>query len=396
MADIVFDCPECGGNLVVDEKGAGRKVPCPHCQQTIQIPAPSEAKAEENNDATMIETALVACPNCGVDNEPTASKCIRCGKGMVIGGHTSTQVGVPISDTNENPTSPKQGNNPAPRTCSSCGCKYEPDTVICVNCGVNLLTGQKINVETEEGESAAEKASASGNKYILAIPFIVAMFLVLLLAVNSKNNKQGSSVSSASAQDSTMLLDAQIKAAQDSKTYPEGIAILEKAISAYPDLPNTSTARALLESFREEFRQAVALAQQIDAAQQQTNYPDAISVLQSGLRDYPRAGNRQTAINLLNLYQQQLSAAIEQQQQRQRRVQTGAIGGGILRFSSERAAENYAAQMRMNNQGSMDAMREQAMMTGGGVYEGSSVLLTKYRVLPDVDNPGYWLVVPYL
>ena len=38
MADIVFDCPECGGNLEVAEKGAGRMVPCPHCKQFIKIP----------------------------------------------------------------------------------------------------------------------------------------------------------------------------------------------------------------------------------------------------------------------------------------------------------------------------------------------------------------------
>jgi type II secretory pathway pseudopilin PulG len=38
MAFINFDCPECGHNLEVDERGAGFIVKCPECQEPIQIP----------------------------------------------------------------------------------------------------------------------------------------------------------------------------------------------------------------------------------------------------------------------------------------------------------------------------------------------------------------------
>ena len=38
MADIIFDCPQCGHQLEVDENGAGMTVPCPECSQSIQIP----------------------------------------------------------------------------------------------------------------------------------------------------------------------------------------------------------------------------------------------------------------------------------------------------------------------------------------------------------------------
>ena len=41
MADINFDCPECGHTLVVDKSGAGLVVPCPECLKSIKIPAPS-------------------------------------------------------------------------------------------------------------------------------------------------------------------------------------------------------------------------------------------------------------------------------------------------------------------------------------------------------------------
>ena len=46
--DIVFNCPVCGGELVVDMSGAGLECPCSHCGNTLMIPAHQprpEAKA---------------------------------------------------------------------------------------------------------------------------------------------------------------------------------------------------------------------------------------------------------------------------------------------------------------------------------------------------------------
>ena len=39
--DIVFLCPACAGELVVDQAGAGMTVPCPHCGQPLTIPGSS-------------------------------------------------------------------------------------------------------------------------------------------------------------------------------------------------------------------------------------------------------------------------------------------------------------------------------------------------------------------
>ena len=36
--DIVFNCPNCQGELVVDRDGAGLSVPCSHCGQSLTIP----------------------------------------------------------------------------------------------------------------------------------------------------------------------------------------------------------------------------------------------------------------------------------------------------------------------------------------------------------------------
>ena len=36
--DVVFECPHCGGELVVDRDGAGLQVPCPLCGKTVAVP----------------------------------------------------------------------------------------------------------------------------------------------------------------------------------------------------------------------------------------------------------------------------------------------------------------------------------------------------------------------
>ncbi len=41
--DIVFQCPGCDGQLVVDQAGAGMECPCAHCGVLLVIPARSAA-----------------------------------------------------------------------------------------------------------------------------------------------------------------------------------------------------------------------------------------------------------------------------------------------------------------------------------------------------------------
>lgn len=45
--DIVFDCPHCGHNLVVDYRAAGLQVPCPSCGAIIQAPIPDGMHLED-------------------------------------------------------------------------------------------------------------------------------------------------------------------------------------------------------------------------------------------------------------------------------------------------------------------------------------------------------------
>ena len=40
--DIVFDCPHCGKNLVIDYRGAGLKIECSECNKPALVPIPQE------------------------------------------------------------------------------------------------------------------------------------------------------------------------------------------------------------------------------------------------------------------------------------------------------------------------------------------------------------------
>ena len=38
--DIVFDCPHCGKNLVIDYRGAGLQIACSSCGEQVLVPIP--------------------------------------------------------------------------------------------------------------------------------------------------------------------------------------------------------------------------------------------------------------------------------------------------------------------------------------------------------------------
>ena len=63
--DIVFNCPVCQGELVVDRDGAGLQVPCSHCGQVLTVP-PHQPRAAAEQPAV----ALLASRN----QEPAAAE----------------------------------------------------------------------------------------------------------------------------------------------------------------------------------------------------------------------------------------------------------------------------------------------------------------------------------
>ena len=53
MADLTFNCPQCGQNLTTDESLSGSEIECPSCSKPIEIPS----AGDENVDRTEAEPA---------------------------------------------------------------------------------------------------------------------------------------------------------------------------------------------------------------------------------------------------------------------------------------------------------------------------------------------------
>ncbi|MCX7819339.1 MAG: hypothetical protein N2652_09040 [Kiritimatiellae bacterium] len=53
--DILFECPNCGKSLGIDERGAGLVVKCPDCGQRMQVPTREEqAIAPPGSDTELL------------------------------------------------------------------------------------------------------------------------------------------------------------------------------------------------------------------------------------------------------------------------------------------------------------------------------------------------------
>lgn len=53
MADLTFNCPQCGQNLTTDESLSGSEIECPSCSKAIEIPS----AGDENVERTEAEPA---------------------------------------------------------------------------------------------------------------------------------------------------------------------------------------------------------------------------------------------------------------------------------------------------------------------------------------------------
>ncbi len=56
--EIIFNCPNCGQELAVDEAGAGSQIPCPTCSENITIPDKAAKTAPANPPAEVHAPSL--------------------------------------------------------------------------------------------------------------------------------------------------------------------------------------------------------------------------------------------------------------------------------------------------------------------------------------------------
>jgi hypothetical protein len=107
MSDIKFACPNCQQHIQCGEGYAGLEIPCPTCQVKMTVPTPVGAPVPAMAAAPVLRTAASAPPPA-----PAAPETAVAGEPM----------------------------------CPSCGSAVSPRAIMCVKCGTNLKTGQKMNI----------------------------------------------------------------------------------------------------------------------------------------------------------------------------------------------------------------------------------------------------------
>ena len=91
MADISFNCPECGKNLVIAETGAGRSVDCPGCGKGITVPEASNMSVH-GEAVSASDSKYKKCTFCAEDILAEAKKCRHCGS--MLDGSQQQDVAV--------------------------------------------------------------------------------------------------------------------------------------------------------------------------------------------------------------------------------------------------------------------------------------------------------------
>ena len=147
MSDIKFACPNCQQHIQCGAGYAGLEIPCPTCQVKMTVPTPVGAPAPA--------AAIAPAP------------------ALRIGSAAPPPM----------PAAPEVAATGEP-TCPSCGNAVSPRAIMCVKCGTNLKTGQKMNVPgARPGARPAVKPPAAPSVwYKTPYPYLGAYMLLLLVS----------------------------------------------------------------------------------------------------------------------------------------------------------------------------------------------------------------------
>ncbi|MCC6155785.1 MAG: tetratricopeptide repeat protein [Candidatus Hydrogenedentes bacterium] len=110
---------------------------------------------------------MINCPYCGKLTDPQLDSCVHCG------GFLKKQSGQR--------TARRAGG--ASQTCTNCGALIQEGDIICVACGTNLLTGQKIADERKQQQLAKAPAQGNNRLYYIVGGILAAAILIGAIAL---------------------------------------------------------------------------------------------------------------------------------------------------------------------------------------------------------------------
>ncbi|QDV68868.1 hypothetical protein Poly24_25810 [Rosistilla carotiformis] len=128
---------KCGKTLNLKDEFAGKSIRCPGCKEVLKVPGGGAASAQPPRAATPPPAAAnpTAFPAAATTPAPAG------GVGSLFDDEGIAQLTGPV--------------------CMACAKEMRPGTVVCMNCGFNTQTGQRVQGFTESQEAASEFGHAA-------------------------------------------------------------------------------------------------------------------------------------------------------------------------------------------------------------------------------------------
>ena len=127
-------------------------------------------------------SSMMNCPYCGKLTDPRLDNCVHCGGFL------------------RKKAAPGQRRSSGEKeTCPTCGALVQAGDIICVACGTNLLTGQRIT-EEQPAPAKAKKRSFTMPSVslkwigIATLGFLVVVILLFLLALFLRRDRIGAAI----------------------------------------------------------------------------------------------------------------------------------------------------------------------------------------------------------
>lgn len=112
---------------------------------------------------------MINCPYCGKLTDPQLDSCVHCG------GFLKKQTGP----------RPARRSSASSQTCTNCGALIQEGDIICVACGTNLLTGQKIADERKQQAAKAPVVQSNTRYYVIGGVLAALIILVAIIVAMS-------------------------------------------------------------------------------------------------------------------------------------------------------------------------------------------------------------------
>ncbi len=166
MADINFDCPHCGHNLEVSERGAGLTVACPECAKNIKIPIPAPE--------LLMRDIIFNCGSCGQPLKAApeiAGQLIDC-----PACNQSAEIPFPPRPTPPTPTRTVARNKPIPKPLSQ---RQVPGTGMAAPVA-SVATSSDLSTDHRSHVTSPSSSSGGLGWFLIAVGIAAIIFGLIL------------------------------------------------------------------------------------------------------------------------------------------------------------------------------------------------------------------------